>query len=430
MEDTRKEWLAALLKITGPVLDALENGELKQRLPLDFHAGRAQYAPLEAFGRSMLGLAPWLELDPAALSSEERKLQSGMRRKAVRCLEMAADPDSPDFMNFTDGGQPLVDAAFLAHALVRAQKALAGRGIAAAEADESVPGQCAGKTAGYRLEAEAAGAAKTAAMQPDGTGADMAAPLSASGRTRRHLADALRATRRIAAVNTNWLFFSAMVEAGLYVLGEEWDIMRVLGALRAFQEWYRGDGVYGDGPIFHWDYYNSFVIQPMYVDLVDLFAAQSDEIARMRPAVLARASRYASVLERMIGPDGSYPVVGRSICYRFGAFQMLAQAALQHRLEEHLSPASVRCGLTAVIRRVMSAPDMFDENGWLRPGVFGYQPELAEEYINTGSLYLCSAVFLPLGLAPEDPFWNQPDEDWSGRKVWAGGHISIDHAID
>ena len=414
MENRRREWLAALLKITGPVLDALENGELKQRLPLDFHAGRAQYAPLEAFGRSMLGLAPWLELDPEALSPEERSLQSGMRRKAVRCLEMAADPESPDFMNFTDGGQPLVDAAFLAHALVRAQKVLAGRGIAAAGDDESVSGQCVGKTAEYRSEAAA----------------DMDAPLPASERTRRHLADALRATRRIAAVNTNWLFFSAMVEAGLYVLGEPWDIMRVLGALRTFQDWYRGDGVYGDGPMFHWDYYNSFVIQPMYVDLVDLFAAQSDEIARMRPAVLARASRYASVLERMIGPDGSYPVVGRSICYRFGAFQMLAQAALQHRLEEHLSPASVRCGLTAVIRRVMSAPDMFDENGWLRPGVFGYQPELAEEYINTGSLYLCSAVFLPLGLAPEDPFWNQPDEDWSGRKVWAGGHISIDHAID
>lgn len=389
MEDTRKEWLAALLTITGPVLDALENGELKQRLPLDFHAGRAQYAPLEAFGRSMLGLAPWLALDAGTLSAEERKLQSEMRRKAVRCLAMASDPDSPDFMNFTDGGQPLVDAAFLAHALVRAQKTSAGGDAAAAGVDECCP--------------------------------EMA---------RRHLADALRATRQIAAVNTNWLFFSAMVEAGLYVLGEPWDIMRVLGALRTFQEWYAGDGAYGDGPRFHWDYYNSFVIQPMYVDIVDLFADQSDEIARMRPAVIARASRYASVLERMIGPDGSYPVVGRSICYRFGAFQMLAQAALQHRLEANLSPAAVRCALTAVIRRVMSAPDMFDEKGWLRPGVFGYQPELAEEYINIGSLYLCSAVFLPLGLPPADPFWSLPDEEWSARKVWSGGHISIDHSID
>ena len=367
MEDTRREWLAALLKITGPVLDALEKGELKQRLPLDFHAGRAQYAPLEAFGRSMLGLAPWLELDSDTLSPEERSLQSRMRRKAVRCLEMAADPDSPDFMNFTDGGQPLVDAAFLGHALVRAQKALVGRDTVASVTDKGGGHQSERtltdvvKTAEHRSATVSPDSSKLTTMQHDGREADMAAAFPAE--IRRHLADALRATRRIAAVNTNWLFFSAMVEAGLYVLGEPWDIMRVLGALRTFREWYRGDGVYGDGPMFHWDYYNSFVIQPMYVDLVDLFADQSDEIARMRPAVLARASRYASVLERMIGPDGSYPVVGRSICYRFGAFQMLAQAALQHRLEVHLSPASVRCGLTAVIRRVMSAPDMFDENG-------------------------------------------------------------------
>ena len=93
-------------------------------------------------------------------------------------------------------------------------------------------------------------------------------------------------------------------------------------------------------------------------------------------------------------------------------------------------PAGVRCGLTAVIRRVMSSPEMFDADGWLRPGVAGYQPELGEPYINIGSLYLCSAVFLPLGLAPQDPFWADPDADWTGKTVWAGGHIAIDHAKD
>ena len=168
----------------------------------------------------------------------------------------------------------------------------------------------------------------------------------------------------------------------------------------------------------------------MYVDLVKLFADKSPEIEAMGGTVIARAARYASVLERMIGPEGYYPVVGRSICYRFGAFQMLSQAALQHELEEGVSPASVRCGLTAVIRRVMSAPDMFDEKGWLLPGVYGYQPELAEGYINIGSLYLCSAVFLPLGLSGKDEFWSGAEEEWSGKKVWSGGHISIDHAED
>ena len=275
---------------------------------------------------------------------------------------------------------PLVDAAFLCHALVRAPRKLAG-----------------------------------------------ALPENVRG----NLCRALRSTRIITPGGNNWIFFSAMVEAGLFVLGEkEYDGTRIAYALRTFQDWYKGDGVYGDGPMFHWDYYNSFVIQPMYVDLMELFGDAREEYALMKERVYARASRYASVLERLIAPDGSYPVIGRSICYRFGAFQMLAQAALQHRLEPQVHPAQVRCALTAVMERCMAGKDMFDENGWLRPGVCGYQPELAEGYINTGSLYLCSAMFLPLGLPATDPFWADADEDWSSRKVWSGGHITIDHAID
>ena len=302
MNKCRKEWLDALLKIVSPVLDKLEKGELKRTIPGSFHEERAAYVSLEAFGRSMLGLAPWLEADRSCLEPEERKLQEVYREKAVRCIAMAADPSSADFMNFCIGDQPLVDTAFLAHSIVRAPRQLA----------EKLPSA-----------------------------------------VRHNLAEAFRSSRRIAAYNTNWILFSAMVEAGLYVLGESCDIMRVLYALRTFQGWYKGDGIYGDGEMFHWDYYNSFVIQPMYVDLVEVFSTENKEIAAMRPAVASRAARYAAVLERMIGPEGTYPVMGRSICYRFGAFQMLAQAALQHRLEKEITPASVRCGLTAVIKRVM-----------------------------------------------------------------------------
>ena len=377
--NTRQEWLQALLKIVSPILDALSEGRLKETLPLDFHADRASFAPLEAFGRSMLGLAPWLEADESRLDESERALQRVWREKALRCVDRATDPASTDFMLFHTGGQPLVDTAFLAHAILRAPRALAA---------------------------------------------------ALDGRVKRQLSDAFRASRAIAPCDTNWLFFTAMVEAGLFALGEEYDGMRLLTALRCFQSWYVGDGAYGDGPCFHWDYYNSFVIQPMYVDIVNRMAGEHGEIEAMREKVNRRAARYASVLERMIGPDGSYPIVGRSICYRFGAFQMLAQAALEHSLEPGLSPAAVRCGLTAVIRRVMNAPDMFDEKGFLQPGVYGNQPELAEGYINIGSLYLCSAVFLPLGLPPKDPFWADPDRDWTGKTVWQGGHAAIVHAED
>ena len=58
MENCRTSWLSAMLKIVSPVLDALERGELKTSLPLGFHPDRADFAPLEAFGRSLLGLAP------------------------------------------------------------------------------------------------------------------------------------------------------------------------------------------------------------------------------------------------------------------------------------------------------------------------------------------------------------------------------------
>ena len=375
--ETRKKWLDAMLRIISPVFCALEKEELKRSMPLPFHEERSAFAPLEAFGRSMLGLAPWLEAE--GLEGEEAKQQELWRKRAVRCIDRATDPESADFMNFTEGAQPLVDAAFLCHALVRAPRRLAG-------------------------------------ALPE--------------KVRENLVRALRSTRIITPGGNNWIFFSAMVEAGLYVLGEtDYDRTRIAYALRTFQDWYKGDGIYGDGPMFHWDYYNSFVIQPMYVDLMELFGDSREEYASMKERVLARASRYASVLERLIAPDGSYPVIGRSICYRFGAFQMLAQAALQHRLEPQVHPAQVRCALTAVMERCMASEDMFDEKGWLLPGVCGYQPELAEEYINTGSLYLCSAMFLPLGLSGTDPFWADADEDWSSRKVWSGGHICIDHAL-
>ena len=86
--------------------------------------------------------------------------------------------------------------------------------------------------------------------------------------TRRNLADALRSTRSIQPAISNWLLFSAMVEAALCLMDEPWDRLRVDYAVRQHQQWYKGDGVYGDGPTLHMDYYNSFVIHPMLLDVL------------------------------------------------------------------------------------------------------------------------------------------------------------------
>jgi hypothetical protein len=147
------------------------------------------------------------------------------------------------------------------------------------------------------------------------------------------------------------------------------------------------------------------------------------------PAILTRAKRYAAIQERMIGPDASYPAIGRSLAYRFGAFHLLATMSLRRQLPEAVRPEQVRCALTAVIRRMIEAPGTFDEHGWLTVGFCGHQPSMGESYISTGSLYLCSVALLPLGLPNTDPFWSAPPQPWTSQRVWSGTDVSADHAI-
>ena len=63
--------------------------------------------------------------------------------------------------------------------------------------------------------------------------------------------------------------FSATVEAGLKLLGAPWDRLRVDYALRQHEQWYRATARTAMVRSFHWDYYNSFVIQPMLLDVLE-----------------------------------------------------------------------------------------------------------------------------------------------------------------
>jgi hypothetical protein len=247
--------------------------------------------------------------------------------------------------------------------------------------------------------------------------------------TQTNLVKALRATRAIQPGFNNWLLFSATIEACLCRIGEDWDRMRVDYAVRQHEQWYKGDGVYGDGPSFHWDYYNSFVIQPMLLNVLDTVSAGVRAWAPLREPILQRARRYAAIQERLISPEGAYPAIGRSLAYRFGAFQVLAMMAHRKQLPDAISPEQVRCALTAVIKRSIEAPGTFDANGWLTIGFCGHQPSIGESYISTGSLYLCSAAFLPLGLPAADPLWSGPPKKWTMQKVYAGEDLPADHAL-
>jgi hypothetical protein len=82
-----------------------------------------------------------------------------------------------------------------------------------------------------------------------------------------------------------------------------------------------------------------------------------------------------------------------------------------------------------VIRRSIEAPRTFDADGWLTVGLCGHQPSIGESYISTGSLYLCSAGLLPLGLPREDAFWSGAPKKWTSQKVFGGEDVPADHAI-
>jgi len=372
----RQYWVRTMCRIADPVLQALKERKLKQTMPVEKKTDdRVHYTHLEALGRTLAGIAPWLE--SGGKSGEEGELREIFAEKARAAIDAGTDPSSPDFMNFQSGSQPVVDAAFLAHAVLRAPT----------ELWEKLP-----------------------------------------EKVRRNLANALLSTRVIKPHFNNWLLFSATIEAALFVMGERWDPMRVDFALKQHEQWYKGDGIYGDGPDFHWDYYNSFVIHPMLIDVLETVGNQYPDWERLKEPVLRRAVRYAAIQERLISPEGTFPAIGRSLAYRFGAFQLLSQMALRKQLPENVEPAQVRCALTAVIRRMAEAPGTFDDAGWLTIGFCGHQPELGEGYISTGSLYLCLTVFLPLGLPEEDPFW-QGEAEWTQRKVWSGGRIPIDKAL-
>jgi len=204
--------------------------------------------------------------------------------------------------------------------------------------------------------------------------------------------------------------------------------MRVDYAIQMHKQWFLGDGTYGDGPHFHWDYYNSFVIQPMLLKVLETVPAKSDAWSALKPVELERARRHAAIQERLISPEATFPAIGRSLTYRFGAFHLLSDISLRRELPEGVSPEQVRCGLTAVMRRMIEMPGTFDAKGWLTIGFAGHQPAMGEGYISTGSLYLCSAAWLPLGLPKSDVFWAGAAKPWTAVKIWGGENMMADHA--
>ena len=373
----RAYWVDMLYRIAQPVLSQMAEGKLQQNMTLELSPiwdGRdTRVAYLETFGRLMAGVAPWLNLPDD--NSEEGKKRAQIRKWALKSYANGVDPESPDYLHWNIHSQNLVDAAYLAESFLRCPSLWQ----------------------------------------------------SLDATTQQRYVKEFKSLRTILTPYNNWLLFRAMVEAFLLNVGEEADGYALGVATRKISEWYLSDGFYSDGPEFSLDYYNSYVIHPMFIEVLEVMEPKGLYAPVKKELALRRMQRFNQLIERLISPEGTFPAIGRSATYRMGAFQSLAMSAWKYGLPEGMTNGQVRHALTTVMKNMFGVEGNFNKEGFLKLGFAGHQPDLADYYTNNGSLYMTSLVFLPLGLPESHPFWSDPAEDWTSRKAWSGRPFRKDY---
>ena len=375
----RQVWADLCYKISQPVLENMSKGNFQKDFPLELSPtwdGRdTKVAYLETFARLMAGISPWLALPDDG--TPEGKQRKQLHEWAIQAYKNAVDPNSPDKITWlTNTSQPLCDASYLVESFMRAPEATWG------QLDEV---------------------------------------------TKKRYIEGLKSLRTIRPAYNNWLLFRAMVEVFFMSIGEDVDEYALSVGLQKMSEWYLSDGWYSDGPEYAMDYYNSYVMHPMMVEVVEMCKKHKFSTPISLDLAVKRMNRCNTILERFISPEGAYPAVGRSVIYRMGAFQTLAMSAWKYGLPKDLTNGSVRSALTCVMKRMFAVDGNFDDKGYLRLGFAGHQPNLANYYSNNGSLYMTSLVFMPLGLPADHPFWTAPAEPWTSQKAWSGQEFPEDY---
>ena len=377
--EDRVFWVQILQKITFPVLDNLRKDSLRKNMLLESKSAEGEkYAYLEAFARVFNGIAPWLELGPE--ESEEGRLREKYIDMTIKAISNAVNPKRHDYIFYNEPKQSLVDMALFAQGLLRSKNQIW-----------------------------------------------LNLPMDVQAK----IIDELKNSRIIAPYENHWLLYTSMIEAALLEFTGECDKERLTYAIHKFRdEWYMGDAIYLDSTPFTLNYYNSVFIHPFLNDILIVMRKYGLPDGEFLDIQLMRSSRLASQLERLISPEGTYPVIGKSMIYRCGIFHTLAQVSLLKVLPKNIEVSQVRAALTKVLKRLFEKNQNFADGNWLICGLNGHQVNIAENTVNTGTLYLCCAVFLPLGLDANDSFWVDESSEWTALKAWKGHVTETDQSID
>jgi hypothetical protein len=354
----REIWIDQLVNIVEKPLNYLANG--KTWVIENRQEQQPTIGYLETLARIVAGIAPWLALPDDSTEESTRRVQ--IRELVIRAI-------TENYATFNwKVAQSLVEAAYLAQGFLRARATLW----------DPLP-----EIVRTTLIEKFKGTLVTRKEKPY-------------------------------TLKSNWILFYGMVQAFLVMVNAEPDHDFIKVIIQTVEGFYIGDGFYRDGDVFRIDFYNSYVFHSMYIEMLTVLGEEAK-----REIAIKRMTQYSEFLESIISPDGSYPPLGRSIAYRFAAFQPIGHCVLLNRISTQHSYGQLRRALTSVMTKLFIKNSPFIE-GFLALGLCGHQPEIVQFYTNSGSLYVTTLGFIVLGLPEEHSFWKDKEDPTTQERCWSG----------
>ena len=202
----------------------------------------------------------------------------------------------------------------------------------------------------------------------------------------------------------NWLLFNVVTNAVLKRLEMPYRQEQIDANIDACEHMYLGSGWYRDGNRNRIDYYNAWAFHYYYLIWSILDGHDKPDVAALhkeRVNLLARQMPY------FVSGDGSAPIFGRSMIYRFGYLAPLTLGQYLGALDQ--TPGELRSVCNQTMRFFVEQPILTDD-GFLGMGFIKPNESILEHYSCGGSPYWAAKAFNALLIPAEDPFWTAREE--------------------
>ena len=350
---TRQHWVQMFEALIVPVIDNASPGKARQLIPGPrSHHGRVA-DELEGFTRTFIMAGPYLagSESPYVGSGEHKRDVAAFYREGIL---NGTDSNHPEYWgDIYDYAQHLVEIASLAWSLYLSRNHIWDK------FDDAEKQQ----VAGY---------------------------LNSCNAVKYH--------------QNNWLLFNVVTNAVLKKLGMPYSQEKIDANIEACEHMYVGSGWYRDGNINRIDYYNAWAFHYYYLIWTILDGESKPELAdrhRQRVAELTVQMPY------FVSGDGSAPIFGRSMIYRFA---YLAPIVLGHYLGALDLPVGLLRTTCNKTMRFFADQEIITDEGFLGLGFVAPNESILEHYSCGGSPYWAAKAFNALMIPEDDPFWNAEEE--------------------